>query len=92
MLWFADWPPSLEIHLSISRSERKPQRPKFPAYVTSSSVGKVVITVAYGESVYNERGKELIQLNTEASDLVTYAISNGWLVDIVPFSKLYALS
>ncbi|KAG8809569.1 hypothetical protein FRC18_004482 [Serendipita sp. 400] len=49
-----------------------------------SAVGAVVITVAYGENVYKDHGKELTQLGHEALETAIYVMTRFWLVEIFP--------
>jgi hypothetical protein len=51
-----------------------------------SSIGKLITTIAYGESVYRKEGKTLVKTNTEALELVTYAFGQPWLVNMFPIS------
>jgi hypothetical protein len=59
---------------------------------TFSSVGSFVVKLTYGEKVYEKHGEELIKLNTETLDLVTWALSQIWIVNLFPLGTLYSKS
>jgi hypothetical protein len=47
-------------------------------------VGAIVIRLAYGDSVYQEHGKALVDLNHETLDLVTATGTQFFLVNFIP--------
>ncbi|PVF92912.1 cytochrome P450 [Serendipita vermifera] len=47
-------------------------------------VGKIVVTLAYGPSVFDAHGQELIKLNRTALGEITHLANRFWLVDYIP--------
>lgn len=56
-----------------------------------SAVGAVIIKAAYGERVYQEHGKHLVEVNRTRSKMLTSALQSFWLVDIFPSRRSYYL-
>jgi hypothetical protein len=50
------------------------------------SVGGVIIKIAYGEKIFEEHGTELVRLNAESLDIMTYAFEHLWLPNFFNFS------
>jgi hypothetical protein len=73
----------------VCTSASEPPRISLSDY---SSIGKLITTVAYGTNVYLQEGKSLVQVNTEALELVTYAFGQPWLVNMFPASALFLRS
>lgn len=46
-----------------------------------------MITIAYGEGVYNVHGKELTDLNRKALDQATWVGMQFWFVEFLPIRK-----
>ncbi|PVF96202.1 cytochrome P450 [Serendipita vermifera] len=60
-----------------------------PWSVVHKNVGAIIIRVAYGDSIYKAHGEELIHLNHEALNLITWAAVRFWLIDY--FKSLHNL-
>ncbi|PVF95239.1 cytochrome P450 [Serendipita vermifera] len=51
------------------------------------SIGAVVIELAFGEKVFKEHGSELVKINTQSIELVTWSFQQIWLPNIFPLSR-----
>ena len=40
--------------------------------------------MAYGDEIFKEHGQKLLEMNREAIDLGSFAMSRFWLVDLIP--------
>ena len=40
--------------------------------------------MAYGDEIFKEHGQKLLEMNREAVDIVAFAGSKFWLVDLIP--------
>jgi hypothetical protein len=48
----------------------------------------VIIELAYGANIFQEHGQELVELNTESLELMTWAFQQVWLPDLLPIGGL----
>ncbi|KAG8833049.1 hypothetical protein FRC17_000115 [Serendipita sp. 399] len=60
-----------------------------PEQIVKDAVGSVIIKIAYGDKIHREHGEELIKLNGELVESVTYAVSQIWLVNIFPWTRFF---
>jgi hypothetical protein len=72
-------------------SKSSQERQRFHKLLSTSdlvyrSVGGVIIKIAYGEKIFEEHGKELVRLNAESLDIMTYAFEHLWLPNFFNFS------
>lgn len=51
-----------------------------------SSIGSIIIRLAYGDQVAEKCGPELVAINSKSMQLATWANSQIWLVNIFPIS------
>ena len=47
-------------------------------------MGEVITRLAYGDHVFKEYGAELVKSNVEGIELVAWAYSKLWMVDLFP--------
>ncbi len=43
--------------------------------------------IGYGEKIYREHGETLVAINLENMDLVSYALTQIWSVDVFPLRE-----
>jgi hypothetical protein len=55
------------------------------------SIGAVIIELAYGQKVFREHGNELVEMNIEGLELMSWAFQQIWLPNILPISTLWYL-
>ncbi|KIM31145.1 hypothetical protein M408DRAFT_21236 [Serendipita vermifera MAFF 305830] len=58
-----------------------------PLSLIQDSIGKVIVTISYGDDLWRDQGKQLVQINTEGVDLVTHVFGQIWLPNIVPITR-----
>lgn len=51
------------------------------------TIGALLTTIAYGDKVYQDHGKDLVSINTEAMNLLTAVFTQLWLVDVIPLAR-----
>ncbi|PVF96201.1 cytochrome P450 [Serendipita vermifera] len=54
-----------------------------PWDVIQARIGAIVIRLTYGDSIYRAHGDELVQLNAETLELVTWVGTQFWLVNFI---------
>ena len=57
------------------------------AILFHSTVGAIIIKLGYGEQIYKDHGKELVELNVKRMRMITTVFAKLWLVDIWPQLK-----
>ncbi|KIM24678.1 hypothetical protein M408DRAFT_26799 [Serendipita vermifera MAFF 305830] len=55
-----------------------------PYPILQDAVGAVIIKLGYGDKIYQEHGKELIDLNVRRMKLINTTFAKFWMVDIFP--------
>ncbi|PVF95229.1 cytochrome P450 [Serendipita vermifera] len=58
-----------------------------PTSAVIQAVGGVIIKLAYGEKIFEEHGAELVKLNTESIELMTYSFQHQWLVNYIQITQ-----
>ncbi|KAG8835163.1 hypothetical protein FRC17_005021 [Serendipita sp. 399] len=58
-----------------------------PYFKLVKSIGEIVTIIAYGEHIYRRHGDELVQLNTERTDLIAWVFTKFWTVNVLPFLR-----
>lgn len=58
-----------------------------PSEIVLQSIGAVIIELAYGAKVFEEHGEELVKLNVESLDYLTWSFQQMWLPNIIPISR-----
>ncbi|PVF95240.1 cytochrome P450 [Serendipita vermifera] len=58
-----------------------------PAHIVVQSIGSVIIELAYGAKIFQEHGPELVKINTESMDLMTWSFQQFWLPDFFTLSR-----
>lgn len=53
----------------------------------NSAVGAIIIKIAYGETIFEEHGKQLVDTNRTRSEVLTIVLQTFWLVDVFSFCK-----
>lgn len=57
----------------------------FPAII--DAVGAIVTRLGYGDKVYQTHGEELVRLNRNRIELITWAFTQFWMVDVFPLLR-----
>ena len=52
-----------------------------------SAIGGVIIKLGYGKNIYQEHGKELIEMNMKRMQMINTTFAKFWLVDIFPIFR-----
>jgi len=52
-----------------------------------SAVGAIVTKLGYGDKVYQAHGEELVRINRQRIELITWAFTKFWMVDVFPLRK-----
>jgi hypothetical protein len=55
------------------------------------AIGELLVKMVYGEKIFEERGQELIKVNTEGVTLVTWTFTQLWLIHILPIGWCYLI-
>ncbi|PVF93568.1 cytochrome P450 [Serendipita vermifera] len=58
-----------------------------PVTPLQSTLSRVLLTVTYGEKIWDEMGDKLLHWNLEASEYITKALFSFWFVDIFHFLR-----
>ncbi|PVF95243.1 cytochrome P450 [Serendipita vermifera] len=58
-----------------------------PADIVFGSIGTVIIETAYGAKVVQEHGAELVKVNIEGLELLTWTFQQLWLPNILPLTR-----
>jgi len=57
----------------------------FPVIV--DAVGAIVTKLGYGDNVYQAHGEELVRVNRQRIELITWAFTKFWMVDVFPLLR-----
>ncbi|CAG7852693.1 SubName: Full=Uncharacterized protein {ECO:0000313/EMBL:CCA71478.1} [Serendipita indica DSM 11827] len=55
-----------------------------PMDVLVKTLGNALTRIAYGEHFFQHHGEEIIEKNVEALELLSWAVTKFWLVDLIP--------
>ncbi|KIM31146.1 hypothetical protein M408DRAFT_327438 [Serendipita vermifera MAFF 305830] len=58
-----------------------------PLALLQDSIGKVIVTISYGEDLWRKQGKQLVQTNMDGIDLVAHVFAGVWLVNFIPITR-----
>jgi hypothetical protein len=53
----------------------------------SRTIGEIILSVAYGQQMWNAHGPELVKLSSEAVAILNGSFTQFWLVDIFNWSR-----
>lgn len=53
--------------------------------VLRSLMGRITIRIAYGEPIWEAFGEELVELNSEAAELLNNSFNTFWFADVFHF-------
>jgi hypothetical protein len=69
----------VEILILYLPSEQK-NLPKliYPTYIYTSSSGAIIIQIGYGQRVYEDHGKDLMEINKKRTDITNAAFVRLW--------------
>lgn len=58
-----------------------------PSYTVKQLLGRIMLKITYGETIWSEMGLDLSRWNIEANELINEAFFTFWLVDIFHFLR-----
>jgi hypothetical protein len=64
----------------------------YPLTLSLSTVGAIVAKLGYGEKVYQAHGEELVGINRQRIELITWVFTQFWMVDVFPLCKFFSPS